>query len=1253
MRQTDTTNKAGAEELKKRLLIVDGGEADRAALAKLFRNEFIVLQVATGETALKRMRRYQSGLAVVLLALALPDMDGLDVLQRMREDPSITSIPVIAMGDGAAPEKGQEAIRLGALDYIERPLDPALLRTHIEFAKSKREGEELRVRSRYITLQSDEDKRYRYALKATGTLVIEYDRSNKTYFYDPQIFHSLAGNYDHRALWQILLDDGVADPLDVNALKALAVNLANDKSRESVERRLRLKTLGGDRQWYKVLILKMREEGAGPGKFLVTLNNINSEMQATERLRYQAEFDELTGIHNKMTFCRLTQELAASDSDTRYVLIRWNIEQFKLINDLYGQKAGDEVLLAMANTLSRSLPALGTCGRLVNDHFATCFPKEFLEIDRLMKQVKNGLAGVGVSHGIEITAGIYEIDDVTVPVVQMCDRANLALQTVKGSFQRHSAVYDSSLREAMLQEQEIRSEMGTALDACQFEIFFQPICSYAQGRPVGAEALVRWNHPRKGMLLPGVFLPLFEESGLVAQLDRYVWEKACWWQKERREAGKPDLPISVNMSRTSLYNPDVCNDLLAPIQKYGLSPELCCIEIAETAYHDSPQQLLSTVQRLQKAGIKIIMDSFCDGCPSFSTLRDIPLNGMKVDMKCLSDYDDGGKARTMLMSVLRMARWLNIPVTAKRVETTEQLVLLAGIGCDWAQGRCYAEPMPVEQFDEFLMKEMRPMAEAAPARQEEPDFDLLLSDNQLVTATLETAVGGVGLYELVNGSLEAVRVNRGYYDLLGIDATTHSDYAMAFMEQIDPEDQEKMLETLRKVRESGTPSGVVVRYYHSDGHLMYLDTIIRYLGGKTNHSVYFIGLQDITDHVLRHQRISEEQMRYRILVRRSNTIVMEWDTIRGDFHVEGEWDGYVLSTIPPDRINNGEYDWAAAFHPDDMEAVGNLVRQHLAKDAQNDGAFEVRLAMKRGGYHWCRFAESYIHAEDGTVLFVIVTINDINEEKCTELSLRETAERMNTMIQSVNGGIVIFKVDNKRTICFANDQYYKLLGYTKQLFEEEVSDTWDTVFEEDRLGVQAAIGRALESGEIYYSHTYRAIRRDGRLMWLSCHASLMHGEEGATPQLLVIMSDVTEREKAKDKLRENEASLLAAMGHAGMEYWEYYPDSHSVLLNKRMRLELNLPSCITDSPLHAVKEKQVHPEDAPAFLELHKKIDDGASTATADVRLLTANGYRWKRVCYTAIRNASGTCVKVVGTAQDVDGYKNPVTSQGSEDGTD
>lgn len=433
------------------------------------------------------------------------------------------------------------------------------------------------------------------------------------------------------------------------------------------------------------------------------IQDITDDYEKLQKERYLATHDRLTGIYNKERFYEKAEEYLTADSETEYLMLCSDIYNFKLVNDIFGTDCGDAVLIRIANTLQQLCCEEDIYARIGNDRFALLMPKKnFKESVFLNETGKSVYVENDVHYPIKIYIGVYEITQRDIPVSVMLDRALMALLTIKGSYQTSLAFYDNRLRDNFLLEQEIMGQFDHALSSGQFQIYLQPqVNSFNEVH--GAEALVRWLHPKKGFMSPADFIPLFEKNGTIVKLDKYVWELACIKLKEWQDAGWDNMYIAVNISPKDFYYIDVCQTISGLVQKYGVNPQNLHLEITETSIMSDVLERISLIARLRSAGFIVEMDDFGSGYSSLNTLKDIHIDTMKIDMVFLQRADDINRSKKILTSVIQLARELDIDSIVEGVETVEQVDFLKQIGCDMFQGYFFARPMPIPQFEQTYM----------------------------------------------------------------------------------------------------------------------------------------------------------------------------------------------------------------------------------------------------------------------------------------------------------------------------------------------------------------------------------------------------------------------------------------------------------------------------------------------------------------------------------------------------------------------
>lgn len=444
-----------------------------------------------------------------------------------------------------------------------------------------------------------------------------------------------------------------------------------------------------------------------PYKPQIILHRIASiiHLRETAAMINLFQYDRLTNLYSKAFFYERAKEILLQNPDKKYDIICSDIENFKLINDVFGMPAGDRLLCGLADLYKDRVGERGICGRFNADQFACLLERGCAYNDEMFIQASEQLNKLSGVKKVVMKWGIYEVHNRGTSVEQMCDRALLAARSLKGQYGKYFAYYDDHLRSRLLREQEITDGMETALAEEQFAVYMQPKYRIKDCKLIGAEALVRWNHPQWGFQSPAEFIPLFEKNGFITKLDQFVWERVCCLQEQWKNRGLSPVPVSVNVSRADIYNVELSKVLTELVQKYNIPPSCVHLEITESAYTQDPAQIIDTVGQLRDLGFVIEMDDFGSGYSSLNMFNQMPMDILKLDMKFIQNVTAKPDNKGLLQFVIDLARWMKLQVVAEGVETREQLDCLAEVGCDYVQGYYFAKPMPYSEFEKLLQEQ--------------------------------------------------------------------------------------------------------------------------------------------------------------------------------------------------------------------------------------------------------------------------------------------------------------------------------------------------------------------------------------------------------------------------------------------------------------------------------------------------------------------------------------------------------------------
>lgn len=440
------------------------------------------------------------------------------------------------------------------------------------------------------------------------------------------------------------------------------------------------------------------------GKYMgcyYVMNDVTREKELQERYRHLASFDSLTNIYNRQFFFEEAERFMKRNPERKYIIICSDIRQFKGINDIFGVETGDRILRTIADEMVQSDDGDRVYGRVGGDSFAICLPEKNLDSAGYLIKSGSVLHVKNVHYPIVNHIGIYRVDDINMSVSTMCDRAMLAVNSIKEDMQQEIAYFTDGMLDRLLQEQETVKDLLPALSEKQFVIYLQPQINHRNRTIAGAETLVRWNHPEKGMLSPDFFVPLMEKNGLISKLDKCLWRMACELLKKWESQGR-EMSLSVNISPKDFYYLDLYKELMSLVEEFNITPSKLKLEITESAIvQDVPKQV-ELIKRLQGQGFIVEMDDFGSGYSSLNTLKDIPVDVLKMDMKFVEKSDNEQRSADILQMVIAMADKLGMSVIAEGVETKERADFLQSIGCDLIQGYYYSEPLTVDEFENIL-----------------------------------------------------------------------------------------------------------------------------------------------------------------------------------------------------------------------------------------------------------------------------------------------------------------------------------------------------------------------------------------------------------------------------------------------------------------------------------------------------------------------------------------------------------------------
>ena len=411
--------------------------------------------------------------------------------------------------------------------------------------------------------------------------------------------------------------------------------------------------------------------------------------------------DKLTGLYDTDGFYTKIDEFLGDHHENPYAVIVFDITNFKYIDQLNGVDFSDNVLKYIAYCLNTKIEHDNCCcAHFWGDHFGvvTDYSGDDQELIDLTEKISKEISCYK-NTTLRYTFGIYKIENKLVPPRVICDCANIAKRSIKGNHLRTAAFYSEYMRRKVLDDIIIENDMEKALETGQFSMYLQPKYDIETGTVIGAEALVRWLHPVKGMIRPDKFIPLFERNGFIVKLDRYIWEQACKLIAKWQAEGEYPVPISVNVSRVNLQGTETVDVLNELVEKYKIDKHYLELEITETVYNDDASRLMDILGDLKVSGFKLLMDDFGSGFSSLSMLKNTPFDILKIDRNFLNETMINDKGKKIIRHTISLANDIGLGIVAEGVETKEQADYLLECGCNTAQGYYYSKPVPIPDFE--------------------------------------------------------------------------------------------------------------------------------------------------------------------------------------------------------------------------------------------------------------------------------------------------------------------------------------------------------------------------------------------------------------------------------------------------------------------------------------------------------------------------------------------------------------------------
>ena len=433
------------------------------------------------------------------------------------------------------------------------------------------------------------------------------------------------------------------------------------------------------------------------------------ELYEDRSILKDVEREKLTNFYNREFFKKYAQQFDSLYPDLQKDMLAISVNRFRLINELYGHDFGEKVLLAITETLNKCLEnCRGIIGKDGGSTFII-YAEHHENYEELMGKLTSAINNVVGDVGVSISIGVYPFVDPQMDKETIIGRTEATADSLTKDYSKKIAIYNEEKQAKTLHMEELLNSFQQALDEEQFKLYFQPKYNIAGDKPVfaSAEVLVRWISPKFGFVNPGEFINLFEENGLISQLDSYIFEKAAKYMGGWKKKYGKVIPLSINLSRVDIYRPSLVEDIIKFVDSNNIPRSSYYVEITESAFVEDAKEVIPVISKIRESGFKVEIDDFGSGYSSFGALIDLPFDVLKIDMQIIRSMDRNPKVREIIKMIINLAKTMDAITVAEGVETAEQCEFLKESGCDVGQGYFLSKPLPLEDFKKLIEKELK------------------------------------------------------------------------------------------------------------------------------------------------------------------------------------------------------------------------------------------------------------------------------------------------------------------------------------------------------------------------------------------------------------------------------------------------------------------------------------------------------------------------------------------------------------------
>ena len=458
-------------------------------------------------------------------------------------------------------------------------------------------------------------------------------------------------------------------------------------------------TVGGQERQFEIEAEDIYYGYSLIGSYL-KLSDKTDEINRYLTQKFLANHDELTGAYTREYFFKACDEKIKNNPDTEYLMISSNIRQFKLVNELFGEEMGNKILIKMVTTTKTLAIHDSVLGRVGDDRFGLLVQKQYFTEDHIKTFLGSAQEVLeGSNYRLNLCVGVCEVHGDNESAQLLYDKTQLAISKICDDYQKHLAYYNSDMMDELLRERQITTEFEDALKDGQICMYLQPYFD-RDGKAFGGEALVRWNHPQRGLLQPEVFLQPLERSGLIHKLDTFIWDKAAQTLEDWNKRGMDNMQISVNVSAKDMFYIDIADCFKQLLLKRTFNPQNLKIEFTEEALNTDLNTAINLFEKLKQLGFEVGIDDFGHGYSSLNFLKDVNADILKLDMVLVQKNENSERAKVILKFIVQISKALGMKLISEGVETAEQLDTLKELGFPYFQGYFFSKPIEVNEFEE-------------------------------------------------------------------------------------------------------------------------------------------------------------------------------------------------------------------------------------------------------------------------------------------------------------------------------------------------------------------------------------------------------------------------------------------------------------------------------------------------------------------------------------------------------------------------